>query len=200
MAANFDNAFEKILNNSLSIMTKACRRAAKKAHEDIIKESKRQLKQYYASYKPKRYNRTGKLRRAITPIYRDSSTKEKAFFEIGVKYDANKLVGFYHSGSWYHQSGTEWFSRSDSYFDWDSSNNGTPSPEWILNNYLEGKHIWGSPDTYGPQTTGTHSWGHIDEEAPGTLMQDFFEITLPGIINKYISQDLTRKLIKELSK
>lgn len=195
MADAFDAAFDKILKQSMSILSNSCKDAMQKGRREIIKEAKRQLEQYYANYTPTVYKRTYKLKNAIVPIFSTKVKGGSTIFEIGVRYDANKLKGFYRSNSWYHQSGTTWFGRDDPYFDWDSQNNGIPEPAWILNNFLEGKHGWVDQDTFGPQR-----YGHMDAEAPYNLMEEFFDKKLPNMLNKYISESLTTRLMKELNK
>jgi phospholipase C len=196
VANSAEEIFNEIIERAQEIAVKSATVAAKKAHKDIIKESERQLDRYYANYKPKKYRRTKRLQKAITPIFIKSNKNDIASFEIGVEYDSNKLRGFYHSNSWYHQTGTHWIGHNNPCFDFDSQNNGIPQPEWIMNNFLEGRHIWG--DSNGDQSVGKHSWGQIDAESPRNLMEDFLDNTIEKYVYRYMSEEMTKNLIREL--
>lgn len=177
--ASIDDVLDAIVKDYRNVAIEAVKNAAKKVQQDVVRESYRYMAKYYANYKPTMYERTKRLHKAITPVFRDNSKGDNISIEVGVAYDANKLTGFYHSNSWYHKTGTYWISRHHGYFDYDSQNNGIPEPDWILDNFLKGEH----------------GGAQQDEESTNTLMEDFFNNTLPNYINKYVQDGLRDVII-----
>lgn len=184
---NENDVFAAILKDCQAIAAKAITNAAKKAQEDIIKEADKYLQNYYR-WKPKRYKRTYQLQKAIKPIFKNNGIENGGSIEIGVEYDASALIGAYKSNSWYHQTGTFWISKSNGLFDYDSQNNGIPSPSWILDNYMSGIHKWG--DGRNEQ--------HQDAESTDKLMQRFFNTQLRDHINQYIGKELFNVITSKL--
>ena len=180
---NLDAAFAAIIKDCQAVAVEAVRNAAKKAQGDVVKEAYRYLAKYYANYRPKRYKRTKNLHKSITPVFEDRSTGDKISIEVGVEYDSNKLKGFYRSNSRYHQAGTEWISRNDSNFDWNGSNNGSPEPWWVMDNFLE----------------GVHPGAQVDNESTDSLMREFLDKQLPGRIGQYVQEELFDSIINRLS-
>lgn len=90
---------------------------------------------YYMDYTPRRYKRIESLYDAwkITPYL----SGDRISFNLNL--DSSRLPQHY-SGSKYHQSGSEWISRYDDAFDFDSDDNGRPENSWILTNFFEGIH------------------------------------------------------------
>lgn len=176
-----DAAFDAIIKDCQAVAVEAVKSAAKKAQADIVKEAESYLQKYYTNYpKPKRYKRTHRLERAILPYWADKTGKNGISIEVGVQYKSSALKGAYRSNSFWHQSGDTWRSVTDrSKF---SSDNGIPEPEWIMNNFLE----------------GVHPWAQTDGESTNSLMEDFFEKTLPDHIDQYISESLFTAITSRL--
>lgn len=191
MANDLNAAFAQIAKQSEKMAIDAMREVANKMHKLAIKTAKDCLKQYYASYKPKRYKRTKQLKRAIGASAKPKEVKKGDIYTISffIRYDANKLKGLYHSNSWYHQSGGEWKPVMHT---WDKNyiksgvrdtsigqDNGIPEPEWILNNYLQ----------------GIHPWGQDDKESTDTTMTRFFQQDLPGKAGDMIYSEMQDAIV-----
>ena len=190
MKNNVDEILDEILGDYEKIAKRAVRSAARRGQQDIIKEAKKYLKEYYR-YKPKMYKRTRSLKHAIVPIFEDKSTNDRILIEFGIKYDASMLEGRYKSNSRYHQSGDKWISRNDPSFNWSKDekgvpigNNGLPEPEWILDNFLRGEH----------------GGAQRDFNATYTLMPRFMDNELPERIEGYIKDSLFESVVNQLSK
>ena len=180
---NIDDALNEIKKDATKIVRDAVRKAAVQAQKEVIKTADACLETYYRMYKPKKYKRTYNLHKAITPIFEEKAGRRVNLeFTIGVRYDANKLIGLYKSNSWYHQTGTHWISRDSGDFDFDSGNNGIPEPWWILENYLEGVHPGGTTDPVGTDA----------------FMSNFFEHVLPDKINDYIVGSMIEDIVGRL--
>lgn len=165
---NIGGAFSDLLKDGKAIAVQAIKKAAHQAQDDVIKEAKNYLQEYYGNYTPKQYKRTYRLKRAIMPYWADRSTGDHFSIEIGVQYNASALKGAYRSNSAYHQSGGAWIPVVDkSEF---SSDNGIPEPEWILNNFLY----------------GVHPWAQQDSTYTDVLMEYFLENELPSRLDSYI--------------
>jgi hypothetical protein len=177
-----NNVFDDILNNSQEIVVKAVKNAALKAQNDVIKEAKTYLQEYYSNFSPKMYKRTYRLKRAILPYWADRSSGGKVAIEVGVQYKASALKGAYRSNSWYHQHGDVWIDRMRGDFNYNSPNNGIPEPEWILNNFLHGQH-------------GGYQQ---DFNSTITLMEEFFENELPNRIGQYVESELFAAITSRL--
>ena len=191
MANDLNAVFAQIEKQSKKMAIDAMREAADKMHKMAIKTAKDCLKQYYASYTPKRYKRTDQLKKAILSPRKPKETKKGEIYTISfyIRYDASKLSGLYHSNSWYHQSGGAWKPVMHT---WDKNyiksgvrktsigqDNGVPEPEWILNNYLQ----------------GVHPWGQTDKESTDTVMTRFFGQELPDKANDIIYNEMQKSII-----
>lgn len=91
--------------------------------------------QYYQDYSPIRYKRIGSLYDAwkITP----SMQGDRISFNLNL--DSDRLPQHY-SRSQFHKYGSDWISRYDDEFDFESDENGQPENSWILKNFFEGIH------------------------------------------------------------
>lgn len=183
------NSIEGVLNDILkdykAIALEAVKDAAHKGQEDIMKEAKNYLDDYYNSYSPRMYKRKYALKRAIMPYWADRSNGNSVSITIGVQYNASALKGAYKSNSAYHQSGGSWkvvpdnVKRSSDLF---SSDFGTPDPNWILDNYLKGEH------------GGYYNDGQGTEEK----MNRFFDNELPARIERYMQTALFSAIANRL--
>lgn len=173
MGDNIEKVLNGILENYKAVALEAVKDAAHKGQEDIMKEAKNYLDEYYKNYRPKVYKRKYALKRAILPYWSDKSGSKGISISIGVQYNAGALKGAYKSNSKFHQSGDVWKSvpwkvRNDPKMF--SSDFGVPDPNWILENYMQGIHPWGQTD------------GQDTEEK----MNKFFDEELPNRLEKYV--------------
>ncbi len=186
-----DDVFAEILKDSRSIAVEVIESSAKKAQTDIMLKAYELLKKYYKNFgTPKQYKRTYQLRKSIVPIMEGRTKKgsEDVSIRIGVEYDSAQLEGLYHSNSKFHQSGDKWVSRYDSDFSWDTGDNGIPEPDWILNNFLKGEHVWGSEPDQRKQ----------DSESTNRLMKKFINKDIDIILNRYVRDALINALQRRL--
>ena len=178
---SIEAAFAAILEDCQAVAVAAVKSAAKKAQDDVVKEAKNYLEQYYRNYpKPKVYKRTYRLKRAITPYWADRSGKNGISIEVGVQYSSSALKGAYRSNSPWHQSGDTW--RSVTEGQKFSSDNGIPEPDWILENFLE----------------GVHPWAQTDANSTTSLMREFFDTQLPARVEKYVQEGLFNAIVSRL--
>lgn len=178
----FDDVINELAADYQKVATRALRNVARQVQTDIVKESRKYLREYYSNFKPQMYKRTRKLHKAIVPVFEDNSTGENLSFTVGVEYRAGNLVGYYKSNSWYHKSGTHWITRNDSNWDWDSQNHGKPEVSWILDNFL----------------IGEHGGAQLDPDGTHTLMEYFFENELPERISDYVETEMIKMIMKKL--
>ena len=181
MKSNIDAIFDDMLDNYEEIALEAITDAAYKGQKDIIKEAKKYL-QYYYKRKPRMYKRTRNLKRAITPVFEDNTTSSVISITIGVEYDPEPLKGVYFSNSKFHQSGGKWVSRTESGFDWNSGDNGIPEPDYILDNFLMGKH--------------GEAWEDSDYTA--NLMPSFLDGELQDKLSDYVKNSLFDAIVSRL--
>ena len=177
---SIDSTFAAILRDCQTIAVEAVKDAAKKAQDDILKEAKTYLQHYYDNYKPSKYKRTYRLKRAILPYWADRTGKNGISIEVGVQYKSSALHGIYTSNSRFHQSGDVWRVVTD--HSHVTGDNGIPEPEWILNNFLSGQH-------------GGYQQ---DFNSTNTLMLDFFENELPKRIEQYVQESLWNAITSKL--
>jgi hypothetical protein len=178
----FDDVINELAADYQKVATRVLKNVARQVQADIVKESRKYLREYYSNFKPQMYKRTRKLHKAIVPVFEDNSTGENLSFTVGVEYRAGNLVGYYKSNSWYHQSGGKWISRYDDKFNWDGQNNGQVEESWILDNFL----------------IGEHGGAQLDSNGTYTLMEYFFENELPERINNYVETEMIKMIMKKL--
>ena len=193
MAKKFDDfgkLYKYVMKNAQRSAITASKNVARKIKNDIYNQALKNLEIYYANYDPDVYERTYNLKNAIRSHYQDDSTDTKISIEVGVIYDENNLRA-YASNSWYHQNGESWVSRDSTSFDWESQSNGTPSPEWILDNFLHGIH---------PRTTTGYSYAPVtDPKSQIQLMEEFIDNEIPKKIDEYMNQELLREFTRRMA-
>lgn len=191
MAGDISAAFAQIERQSKQMALDAMRKVAQQAHQMAITTAKKCLARYYSSYKPKRYKRTHQLKKAIQSPRKPKETKKGSTYSLSfyIQYNSSKLQGLYHSNSWYHQSGGAWKPVMHT---WNPNyitsgvrdtnigqDNGVPEAGWILSNYLQGIHPWGSTDS----------------ESTDTTMTRFFEKDLPSMAGDMIYKEMQDAII-----
>lgn len=185
MGNGVEGVLNEILRDYKAIALAAVKEAAHKGQDDIMKEAKQYLQEYYSNYTPSMYQRKHALRRAIMPYWADRSSSSSASITIGVQYNAGALNGAYTSNSKYHKSGGEWKVVPDNVrynSDLFSSDFGTPESDWILENYLQGEH------------GGYYNDGMGTEEK----MNKFLDNELPARIEKYMQEALISAISSRL--
>lgn len=184
MATQLDAIFKKIEKNSKQIAIEAMRDVAREAYKLSANKAKECLKNYYSSYKPKRYKRTKQLIKAIKTVKPVEKTNGgNHLIKFAIIYDSSRLVGLYHSNSWYHQSGAEWIGRDDPYFDFDSQNHGVVEPSFILSNYLEGFHPWAKVDSWSTDEVMTQFFQQELPSRVGDMIYEAMQKAVFGFLN-----------------
>ena len=186
MVNNLSDVFKQLEKQSKQMAIEAIREVAEKSRVMAVKTAKNCLAQYYKNYKPKRYQRTGNLKKAIQASSKPKEVQSGNKYSISfyVQYNSDKLKGLYKSNSWYHQSGDVWKPVMHT---WDpdyikhgvrdtsiGQNNGVPEAGWILTNYLQ----------------GAHPWAQTDKESTHTVMTRFFEQELPSQVGDMIYSEM----------
>ena len=187
---DFSKVYKAVQRNAKVAAVSAAKKIAQKIANDMHKEALNGLAYYYANYDPDVYERTYNLKNAIKPYYKDQSNNKTVSIEIGVVYDASYLDS-YVSNSWRHQSGDNWVSRNSNSFDWDSGNNGTPDPEWILDNFLNGIH---------PRTTKNYVYSPVkDPKSQIQIMEEFINNKVEVLMDKYMDAALLREFTRRMN-
>lgn len=193
---DFGTLYEYVKKNARRSAITATKNVTRRIKDDMYKQALRNLEIYYSNYDPDVYDRTYNLKNAIRSHYKDdshykdNSSESKISIEVGIIYDEANLAN-YASNSWYHQSGDKWVSRDSDSFDWDGQANGTPSPEWILDNFLHGIH---------PRTTKGYSYAPItDPKSQIQLMEEFINNEIPKKVDAYMNQELIREFTRRMA-
>lgn len=186
---DFSKVYKAVQRNAKVAAVSAAKKTAQQIAKDMNKEALNGLAYYYANYDPDVYERTYNLKNAIKPYYSDKSNDKTVSIEIGIVYDAAYLDS-YVSNSWRHQSGDSWVSRNSNNFDWDSGNNGTPDPEWILDNFLNGIH---------PRTTKNYIYAPVkDPKSQIQIMNEFIDNKVEVLMDKYMDAALLREFTRRM--
>ena len=176
MSQDLDKLFKQIQKNSEQMAIDAMMKAANEAFDLAIETAKSCLYNYL-SRKPKIYKRLNPSPLAKAYGYQKPRLLEKGDMcriTFAIQYNSENIKkGVYKSKSKWHESGNDgWVSRYyDEEFRKDSSDNGVPDTEWILKNYLEGKHGW--VDDNGRKPPFKMGWQ--DAEKPKDIMESFFK-------------------------
>ena len=203
MAKDFNKIFDDILNDTKSVAIAAIKSASKQVQKDVCEQAEKNLQTYYRSYSPKIYKRTNRLRRAILPYYADRSSAKNICIEIGVQYKSSALAGVYKSNSWYHKSGDNWVPRHGGDFNFNSSGNGIPQPEWILNNFWEGihpatKYIGWIDEDLG-QECKDYVYSPIQTTSQFDLMERYYNTVLKNKISDYVNSAIENAILSKFN-
>jgi hypothetical protein len=199
VSKNIDKIFKQIQKESEQIALNAMVQVKNELKQKVEEEKTSCLKRYYA-YKPKIYKRIGgmALGKAISvSATKDEVIKQKSYFMIRLRYDSTKIEGMHTdkknhgSRSRFHQTGDEWISRFDSpgRFNFGSDAHGIPEASWILENYMKGIHP-GAP------------WANdtVDSENTEEHMTEFFDKTLPGMVNDIAVKAMQNAVLNYINK
>ena len=114
-----DEAIEEIFKDYKKVIKDAAQEATEKAKDDLYANAVSCLVAYYDDYDPTSYNRTYSLIKSFVPYAKDVQEDVDGFLCVaGVEFDPSKLEDVYY--------GSAKYSPAD--------------PEWILDNFLQGKH------------------------------------------------------------
>lgn len=203
MAKDFNKIFDDILNDTKSIAVAAIKSASKQVQAEVCEQAEKNLQQYYRSYSPKMYKRTNKLRRAILPYYADRTNSKNICIEVGVQYKSSALTGAYKSNSWHHKSGDNWVSRHEGDFNFNSSGNGIPQPEWILNNFWEGVHpvtkYIGWIDENSGREYRDYVYSPVQTTSQFDLMERFYNTVLKNKISDYVNSAIENAILSKFN-
>ena len=160
-AGTIDEIIDKIIKNYEKNLKVAVESATQKVTEDIHKYSMTCLEQYYSSYQPNSYDRSGSLQQAILPYVPVIKQGDKVVTsEVGIEYHASALDGAY--------SGSKKYTPTDG--------------AWVLDNYLQGIH----PATNGGRTTETSIYLMFQGSSPYEMMQKYLSTTVPALYQTYL--------------
>lgn len=182
IAAKFKAIERQAYHAGITAMQDVARQAVKKARDEVAMNC---LRRYYAYYDPEMYVRTNSLQKSIKPVLRQRNSKNQYTILLGIHFDPSRLEGVYQSNSWYHQSGGKWVSSNDRGFNWNGQNNGIVDPNWVVENFLMGRH----PYMYGfkPDPTTTHDvMTEFFQEDMGGLLSSLIAIEFPKAVKKFL--------------
>jgi hypothetical protein len=200
-AKTFDDIIKDIMDNYADLRFQATENVAKEAVKDIHEGAVSILHDHYYAWKPKKrfttkpdgskykngskrkwrkggYIRTYSLEHSFVSTYSVKRENTDVVCEIGIKYDPSALKNYIDSNN------------IDAYT---ASNNVLKKPrqpleDWIINNFLEGKH----PYTDGSTKPGTPV--HYDRDPESRLqwtgMQTMFR--------RYVGRTLPRAILVEM--
>lgn len=195
MSKNIDKIFKQIQKESEQLALGAMSQVKRDLVAKVKEEVKSCLRQYY-SYKPKIYKRIGGGKMALGNAVSVKATNDATMikhnaFAIILTYDSSKIEGMHKSKSRFHKKGNKWISRFDDpgSFKFDSDANGIPEAGWILENYMKGIHP-GAP------------WADdvVDSENTDEHMTEFFDKTLPGMVNDLAVKAMHNAVINYITK
>lgn len=192
MAKSIDKIFSQIDKNRKSIAIDAMESAMQKAYDLASQKARSCLQNYYDSYTPTSYSRGYKLHNAIKYNAPKHITNGKTHdISFSIEYDSSLLPdNYYHSASWYHQSGSEW--KSVAKYQTFDQNNGVPDTGWILDNYLHGIH----PRYVGSPNSEVVNKSVQDEQQTMTEMTKFFKKELPSMIYDIVNEEMHNAILK----
>ena len=147
MASSLRAAMEQLAKNYKKVLQGAVQHASAEAQNDIYEKALSCLEEYYGSYSPRRYGRSGSLGNAFLPFMKMSGGGDFIVVNVGVEYDAGALTGVYSASKKY----------------------GTADPGWVLDNYLDGIH----PTTDGSTVPGEAQYIPIYGPSPTETMTAF---------------------------
>jgi hypothetical protein len=200
-AKTFDDIIKDIMDNYAGLRFQATDNVAKEAVKDIHEGAVSILHSHYYAWKPARrfktkgkggkyknrskkkwvkggYTRTYSLEHSFVSSYNVKQTQKSVICEIGVTYSPSALKDYV---------------DSNNIIQYTASKNvlGTerkPLEEWIINNFLEGRH----PYTDGSTEPGTPVYYHQDSESRLQWMG------MKKMFLRYVGRTLPRAILVEM--
>ena len=168
MANNIGTIFDDFEKNVKSAARTAIKNTAKRVQNDLLREARKNIKEYYAQYDPDVYERTYDLEKSIfhTKIFNQISSGDTIEIDVGFKYDSMGPHTF--------RGGSQKYG-------------GSADPEWIFENFLEGIH---------PRTTTGYEYYPIKDISQNQLMDEYVNNKLQNKIYTYMQKELIAALSK----
>lgn len=191
---SLEDALRDVTNKLDKIVERTAKEVSKKAMKDVKQETKKIVKHYYDSYRPKMYDRKYSLYHAYEVLdntYGDTMS-------IIVEFDPS-LLSAHKSNSPYHQTGKDWQPIIWPWEEPDLKNHqyGVPEPDWILDNFWEGIH----PITYGSKSKGYTYRPAVDMKSPQDLFDEFVNGSYVNkVLAPYASKVFSEEVLKVLRK
>lgn len=180
-AHTIDDVINSIMANYQTLLTEAVVHTKKQAEKDMKQKAINVLvKHYYGGYNPSSYYRTGALIQSITSYSHVSMKGDKIRCDVIVEYSPELLDAYL--------SGFDYAYKS-------SKKYGTPDPEWIIQNFWEGKHPYtdGSRDpeeaqkSFGYHQSGTtQNQGMMATDETGPSLKRYAFAIFPDKVMAYM--------------
>ena len=167
-----DDVINSIIDNYKVLLVDAVAHVADKAKEDIKNTAvKCMIDYYYGGYDPKRYYRTGALIQSIIPFSTISSKGQKLECVVGVEYSPSALKDYLETFEYPYKASKKY---------------GEPDPEWVIENFWDGKH----PYTDGSREPGTkidyYKSQQTQDEAMRRPLLYYAHTTFPYAVMNYM--------------
>lgn len=171
-AHTIDDVVNSIIDNYQILLVGAVAHVAEQAKEDIKSTAvKCMVDYYYGGYDPTSYYRTGALIQSIIPFSTISSKGQKLQCIVGVEYSPSALAAYLETFEYPYEASKKY---------------GKPDPEWVIENFWEGKH----PYTDGSREPGAeinyHKSQQTQDEAMRKPLLYYAHTTFPRAVMNYM--------------
>jgi hypothetical protein len=171
-AHTIDDVINSIVNNYQILLVNAVAHVAEQAKKDIKSEAVKMLVHfYYGGYDPTSYYRTGALIQSIIPFSKISAKGQTVQCVVGVEYSPEALKAYLETFEYPYKASNKY---------------GEPDPEWVIENFWEGKH----PYTDGSREPGAeinyHKSKYTQEQAMHRPLQYYAHTTFPHAVMSYM--------------
>ena len=195
-AKTLDDIVEEIVENYHNVLAAAAQNVAVQAEKEIYEGSISILHDHYYDWKPRKrfttrkdggkyknggrkkwrrgYKRTFSLEHSFLSFTKVEQKKNEVICEIGIEYSPSALDAYVKS------------KNITSYIG--SNKYGWVDAEWVINNFLEGKH----PYTDGSSEPGTPVFYHVDPK------KNLQSTGMESLLNRYAYSILPRAIIVEM--
>lgn len=172
-----DDVINGIIANYGVLLKDAVAHVAEQAEKDIkSKAIKTLIKYYYGGYEPTSYYRTGALIQSIVPFSNISTKGQKIQCVVGVEYSPSELEKYLETFEYPYEASKKY---------------GKPDPEWVIENFWEGKHPYtdGSSEPgaemnyYRSEVTQDEGMRHTDPETGHGLLYYAHTIFPKSVMN-----------------
>lgn len=167
-----DDVINSVVNNYHVLLVDAVAHVAEQAKRDIKSTAVKMLVDYYyGGYDPTSYYRTGALIQSIIPFSEISAKGQKLQCVVGVEYSPSALKAYLETFEYPYKASKKY---------------GEPDPEWVIENFWEGKH----PYTDGSREPGTeinyHKSKQTQDEAMQRPLKYYAHTTFPHAVMNYM--------------
>jgi hypothetical protein len=148
-----DDVINSVINNYQTLLVNAVAHVAEQAKKDIKSTAVKMLVDYYyGGYDPTSYYRTGALIQSIIPFSEISTKGQKIQCVVGVEYSPSALEAYLETFEYPYEGSKKY---------------GKPDPEWVIENFWEGKH----PYTDGSREPGAEINYHKSKQTQDEAMR-----------------------------